>query len=147
MSIWDLTDLCTPWCVHVAATLRVADRIAAGHADIADLAALCGADRDSLHRVLRHLVSKGMFEEPEPGHFALTEMARELLSPSTMLGLDLDGFGGRMANAWGTLLSAVRTGKPAYHEAFGRPFWDDLESNPPIAAEFDALMGVPGHGI
>ncbi len=25
-----LSDLCTPWCVHVAATLRIADHIAAG---------------------------------------------------------------------------------------------------------------------
>jgi hypothetical protein len=25
-----LTDLCTPWCIHVVATLRIADHIAAG---------------------------------------------------------------------------------------------------------------------
>ena len=35
-----------------------------------------------------------------------------------------------MAGAWSTLLSAVRTGRPAYHEAFGRPFWEDLEAHP-----------------
>ena len=40
-----------------------------------------------------------------------------------------------MAHAWGTLLSAVRSGKPAYHEAFGRGFWDDLEAHPEIGAE------------
>src|SRR3989442_1069330 len=28
--LWALSDLCTPWCVHVAATLRIADHIAAG---------------------------------------------------------------------------------------------------------------------
>ncbi|MDQ1472188.1 MAG: 2,7-dihydroxy-5-methyl-naphthoate 7-O-methyltransferase [Bryobacterales bacterium] len=47
----------------------------------------------------------------------------------------------------GTLLPAVRTGKPAYHEAFGRGFWEDLEAHPDIAARFDELMGVPGHGV
>ena len=52
-----------------------------------------------------------------------------------------------MAHAWGTLLSAVRTGKPAYHEAFGRGFWDDLDAHPDIAAKFDALMGPAGHGV
>jgi SAM-dependent methyltransferase len=40
----------------------------------------------------------------------------------------------------------VRTGKPAYHEVFGRPFWEDLQAHPEIAASFDALMGPAGHG-
>jgi hypothetical protein len=52
-----------------------------------------------------------------------------------------------MAHAWGTLLSAVRTGKPAYHEAFGRGFWEDLDAHPDLAAKFDALMGPGGHGL
>jgi SAM-dependent methyltransferase len=147
MNIWDLADLATPWCVHVAATLRVAHHIAAGRRNIADLAAAAGADRDSLHRVLRHLVEKGVFEEPAPGEFALNDAARPLLDEGVLLGFDLDGFGGRMAHAWNTLLTAVRTGRPAYREVFGRPFWDDLEAHPAIAERFDALMGPPGHGV
>jgi len=51
-----------------------------------------------------------------------------------------------MAHAWDTLLSAVRTGKPAYHEYFGRGYWEDLEAHPKIAEQFDALMGPAGHG-
>lgn len=147
MDLWTLSDLCTPWCVHVAATLRIADRIEAGNTEISSLAAAAGADRDSLHRVLRHLVSKGLFVEPAPGRFALNEAARGLLEEGTRLGLDLDSLGGRMAHAWGTLLSAVRSGKPAYHAAFGRGFWDDLDAHPDIAASFDALMGPAGHGV
>ena len=143
--LWALGDLCTPWCVHVVATLRVADHLAAGVDRVADLAKESGSDPDSLRRVLRHLVEKGVFEEPEPGRFALNGPARLLLDPSARLGLDLDGFGGRMAHAWGTLLGAVRSGVPAYHEAFGRPFWEDLQAHPEVAESFDALMG-PGHG-
>src|SRR5207245_3525887 len=56
------------------------------------------------------------------------------------------GIGGRMAYAWGTLLTYVRTGAPAYHELFGLPFWEDLAAHPDIAASFDALMGPAGHG-
>ncbi len=147
MDIWTLTDLSTPWCVHVVATLRVADHIAAGKTEIGQLAAAAGADRDSLYRVLRHLVSKGLFEEPAPGGFGLNEGARALLEDPIRLGLDLDGIGGRMAHAWGTLLSAVRTGTPAYHEVFGRGFWEDLDAHPEVAASFDALMGPAGHGV
>ncbi len=132
--------------MHVVATLRIADHIVAGKAEIDQLAAAAGADRDSLNRVLRHLVSKGVFEQPAPGRFALNETARGLLEDPIRLGLDLDSFGGRMAHAYGTLLSAVRSGRPAYHEAFGLGFWDDLDANPNIAASFDALMGPAGHG-
>jgi SAM-dependent methyltransferase len=144
--VWALSDLCTPWCVHVVATLRIAQHLAAGKAAIHDLAAAAGADADSLHRVLRHLVGKGLFAEPAPGRFALNAPARMLLESSVGLGLDLDGIGGRMAHAWGSLLTAVRTGAPAYHTVFGFPFWEDLEAHPPIAASFDALMGPAGHG-
>ncbi len=133
--------------MHVVATLRIADHIAAGCAESDQLAAAAGADRDSLYRLLRHLVSKGVFEEPARGRFALNDLARPLLEEQVRLGLDLDSFGGRMAQAWGTLLSAVRTGKPAYHEALGRPFWEDLDAHPAISASFDALMGPPGHGV
>ncbi len=146
-NLWELTDLATPWSVHVVATLRVAEHIAAGITAINELAAACGAHAESLHRVLRHLVSKGVFEEPEPGRFALNETARRLLEPGTRYGLNLEGIGGRMANAWCSLLAAVRTGAPAYHEVFRRPFWDDLAAHPDIAASFDALMGPAGHGI
>ncbi len=147
VDLWALIDLATPWCVHVAATLRIADHIAAGVTQIDDLAAAAGADSSSLERVLRHLVSKGVFAEPVPGTFALNEPARALLETAMRPGLDLSGIGGRMAHAWGSLLTAVRTGAPAYHTVFGRPFWEDLQAHPDVAASFDALMGPSGHGI
>jgi hypothetical protein len=144
--LWALSDLCTPWCVHVVATLKIAEHIAAGTGEIDQLAAAADCDAAALQGVLRHLVGKGVFREPERGRFALNEAARGLLDPGARLGFDLDGFGGRMAHAWGTLLGFVRTGEPAYHEVFGRPFWEDLDAHPKIAAEFDALIGPPGHG-
>jgi len=146
MNLWELADLSTPWCLRVVATLRVAGHIEAGHSEIGALAAACAADRESLQAVLRHLTSKGIFEEPSPGTFTLNDAARGLLDEGLRLGLDLDGIGGRMAHAWGSLLSAVRSGRPAYHEVFGRPWWEDLDAHPEIAASFDALMGPAGHG-
>ncbi|HEU5002630.1 MAG TPA: methyltransferase [Actinomycetota bacterium] len=143
-----LTDLCTPWCIHVAATLRIADHIAcredAGPVPVEDLAAAAGCDPRALHAVLGHLVGAGIFLEPEPGCFARNAAARELQAQSPFL--DLNGIGGRMAGAWGTLLTYVRTGQPGYREAFGLPFWEDLAAHPTVAASFDALMGPSGHG-
>ena len=142
----DLSDLRAPWCLRVAVTLRVAERIAAGVTGISELAAASNCDQEALHSVLGHLVSKGVFEEPSPGRFALNDAARRLMEPSSRLGLDLEGIGGRMSYAWGTLLTYVRTGTTAYHEAFGMSFWDDLQAHAEIGASFDALMGPPGHG-
>ncbi|HMJ62885.1 MAG TPA: methyltransferase [Bryobacteraceae bacterium] len=144
--LWALSDLCTPWCVHVVATLGIAEHIAAGVDQIDYLAAAAKCDSGVLHSMLGHLVSKGVFQEPEPGRFALNECARGLLDPSLRLGLDIEGIGGRMAYAWGTLLTYVRTGASAYHEIFGKPFWEDLDAHPRIAADFDALIGPMGHG-
>ncbi len=144
--IWALSDLRTPWCIHVAATLRVADHIAAGYEQMDHLATVTGCDVYALHRMLTHLAQKGVFEEPEPGRFTLNDAARQLLDPITRLSLDLEDFGGRMAHAWGTLLPYVRTGEPAYHTVFGLPFWEDLDAHPEIRASFDAMMGPQGHG-
>jgi 2,7-dihydroxy-5-methyl-1-naphthoate 7-O-methyltransferase len=139
-----LTDLATPWCVHVAATLRISEHIAAGRTGIAELAAAAGCDRDALHAVLGHLVGQGVFTEESPGRFACNRAA-ETLGQAPFL--DLDGIGGRMAHTWGTLLDYVRTGEPAYQRVFGQTFWEDLAAHPRIAAEFDALMGPAGHGV
>src|SRR5215469_14559692 len=86
-----LSDLCTPWCIRVMATLRIADHLAAGTTDVAALASAAACDAATLQRVIRHLVGKGVFEEPAPGQFALNEVARGLCNPSLRIGLDLDG--------------------------------------------------------
>jgi 2,7-dihydroxy-5-methyl-1-naphthoate 7-O-methyltransferase len=146
MNLWEMADLELPWSIRVVATLRIANHMDGGVSDINELATAAGCNSDVLRRVLEFLVGKGLFEAPSPGKFCLNEAARGLLEPALLIGLDLNGIGGRMAGAWGTLLSYVRTGVPAYEAAFGLPFWEDLEAHPDIAASFDALIGPQGHG-
>jgi hypothetical protein len=141
-----LADLCTPWCLHTVVTLRIADRLAAGITGVRELAEDAGCDAYALHNVLSHLVGKGVFEEPEPGRFALNRAAQRLRDPAARIGLDLDGIGGRLAEAWSTLPTYARTGRPGYRERFGRPFWEDLDAHPELAASFDDLIGPTGHG-
>lgn len=146
VDLWQLADLQTPWCLHTAATLRIAHHLDAGLSSVDDLASAAHCDAYVLHCLLSYLVARGVFLEPEPGRFALNEAARGLLDPGLLFGLDLDGFGGRMAHAWGTMLNYVRTGRSAYHERFGCGFWEDLDAHPGIAAQFDAVIGPQGHG-
>jgi 2,7-dihydroxy-5-methyl-1-naphthoate 7-O-methyltransferase len=146
VNLWELNDLCTPWCLHVAATLKIADHISTGIHSVNDLALTARCDPSVLHAVLGHLVQKGVFAEPVPGQFFLNDAARDLLDPIVRLSLDLDGIGGRFAHAWGTMLTYVRTGESAYPRLFGLPFFEDLDAHPELSASFDALIGPAGHG-
>src|SRR5439155_25197592 len=105
-----MLDLATPWCLRVAATLRIPEHIAAGHAGIADLAAAAGCDADALHAVLGHLVSQGVFTEESPGRFACNQAAEQLTGLPC---LHLAGTGRRIAHTWRTPLEHGRPGQPA----------------------------------
>lgn len=140
-----LLDLTTPWCLHVVATLRIADHVASGLHGIDEMSAAAGCDAAALGSVLAHVVAMGVFREEAPGRYAMNQAAEDLRAATPFL--DLYGIGSRFALAWGSLLAYVRTGRPAYHQLFGRPFWDDLAVHPALAAEFDALMGPAGHGV
>ena len=142
-------DLATPMALRVAATLRLADLMpddgTGGGAVIGDLAEQTGSDPDALARMLRHLVQHGVFTEPRPGQFAANQTAAMLRTGEPgLMWLDLDGFGGRMDLAFTALAHTVRTGKPAWEQVFGLPFWDYLDANPAISASFDATMAVDG---
>jgi len=127
-------------------TLHIPQLIKDGHHDIADLAAKAGCGATTLRYVMDHVTSKGVFRQDGAGRFEFNAAAEALVQQSRHL--DLDGIGGRFAQVWGTLLSFVRTGRPAYSEAFGRPFWADLAAHPELARSFDALLAQPlEHGI
>jgi hypothetical protein len=141
-----LSDLATPYAIRVAATLRLADLIEAGARRPDELGERCGADPAALERLLRHLVAKGVFAQPEPGMFALTDLSRLLLTDQRNGGmrpwLDIEGGLGRSDMALSRLLQVARTGRPVYESVFGRTFWDDLEADPERSRAFDALMAV-----
>ncbi|MER7857709.1 methyltransferase [Amycolatopsis japonica] len=145
LDLFRAADILTPWAVRVAATLRIADHLAAGRTRLPDLAEAAGADTDALGRLLRHLARQGVFAEPSEGVFALTESAEPLRTDhpgSWRARLDLTGIGGRIDGAFAGLLHSVRTGEPGYSSVFGRSFWADA-ADPSIIPSFDAIMS--GH--
>jgi hypothetical protein len=64
--------------IYVAATLGIADRLALGPRSAAELAEQVEADAPNLKRVMRLLVSHGVFVEQEGGRFALNRPAEYL---------------------------------------------------------------------
>ncbi|ATL68743.1 methyltransferase [Nocardia terpenica] len=141
--LWAAADLVTPMAIRVAATLRLADHIAAGTRTAEALAATVRADRDALRRVLDHLVTAGVLVRAA-NVYDLTPLGEHLRDddPSGVRPwLDLEGAVGRADLCFAELLHTVRTGEPAFPRRFGRPFWDDLAADSELSASFDALMG------
>ncbi|MGH3873794.1 MAG: methyltransferase [Pseudonocardiaceae bacterium] len=141
----ELSDLITPMAIRVAATLRLADRIAAGTTTVPELAAALDADPDALGRLLRYLAARGVFAESAPGRFVLTGPAQPLRDdhPEQIRAwLDLTGPIGRADLAFGALLDVVRTGKPGYPMRYRRDFWADLAGDAQLSASFGALMAA-----
>lgn len=141
--LWQAADLVTPMAIRVAATLRLADHIAAGRRSTDALTAATGADRDALGRVLAHLVTAGVLTTADGG-FGLTSLGEQLRDddPDGLRPwLDLEGAIGRADLCFVELLHTVRTGEPAFPRHFGMPYWDDLSADEGRAASFDALMG------
>ncbi|MEV0125838.1 methyltransferase [Streptomyces sp. NPDC050703] len=130
-----------PIALRTAATLRLADHIAAGHNTAALLAKRIGADPDVLGRVLSFLTARGVFSEPHTGAFALTSLSVTLLDghPSQLRAwLDESGIGGRMDAAARALTDAVCTGRSPYLHTHGNTFYRDLAAHP-TGPDFNTL--------
>lgn len=140
-----LADMMAPMAVRVAATLRLADRIAEGHTVLADLAVEAGVDSDALRRLLRYLRVRGVFAEPRPGVYALTDLARLLLDehPARLrTRFDLNSPVGRGDLSFIHLLHSIRSGGPAFAQMYGRSFWEDVDADPQRVSDFAAMMSA-----
>src|SRR6476646_3175643 len=73
-----LPALVTHMSVRVAATLHIADHIASGRVTAAQLADSTDTNADALDRVLRHLVTQGVFGRDADGTYSLTPMSQYL---------------------------------------------------------------------
>ncbi|MEU7476414.1 methyltransferase [Lentzea sp. NPDC042327] len=138
-----LVDLATPFAVRTAVALRLPELVRDGHTTTAALAQACGADRDALARLLRHLVAVGLFAEQAPGEHALTPVSRALLDESNALlrsWLDAGGPGLKMDLAYSGMLHAVRTGRSAYGVVHGKDFWSDYRDDEALRVFFGATM-------
>jgi hypothetical protein len=134
----ELSDFAAPWAVGIAATLRLADHLDAGATRLEELAARAGADPDSLQRLLRYLIPRGVFTE-ENGVYSNNEVSRLLLDEGGWRQwLDLDDAPGLWAESWSGLLEAVRTGSPNRDEAW---YYTELERTGRWDS-FDSLMAA-----
>jgi len=133
--------------IYTAAKFGIADQLALGPRTADDLAQRVGAHASSLRRLLRFLVTCGVFAENDDGRFALSPLGEMLqtahprsLRPSAIrAGEDL----------WRTtaaLYEAVRTGITPHDSVHGMPFFERLGARGK-EAEFAARMSSSTAGL
>jgi len=147
----EMADLIGPLAIRVAATLRLADHVAAGVTTGAGLAKQVGAHPPTLKKLLRYLVSRGILRWSEEHGYEVTELGAPLLdgAPGNVRRrLSMDGLLGLADLGMVGLLHTVRTGEAGYRAAFGRDFWDDVSDVPDdanvLAEEIASGLAVDG---
>jgi hypothetical protein len=127
--------------LHVAAALGLADELRDRAATSAELAAATGAHADSLHRLLRYLVTLDVLTGDDDAGYRLTPVGRLLRAdaPGSERERALT-YGTWNYRAFGGLLHTVRTGEPAFDHIFGMSPYDYLAGHPADARSFDRQM-------
>jgi hypothetical protein len=104
------------------AHLGIPDQLAIAEPQSAEqLAKAVGADTGAVARTMRALASVGVFEEREPGQYALTPIGTRLRSdvPDSMRDLFLAETDEVHRRAWDRLVDAIRSGEPQPKAVFG----------------------------
>jgi DNA-binding Lrp family transcriptional regulator len=130
--------------ISVAAELKVADALADGPLTPTELARRVGADPDALARLMRALISEGIFARRD-GRFALNALGETLRSdaPTSMAGMARMVGHPSYREHWSGLVDAVRTGEAYPPKLRGMGSWEWLETQPEVAAVFnDAMTSV-----
>lgn len=134
--VWDaLRGALVTRALGLAADMGVAQALASGPRRIDELARACGADADTLYRVLRALASDGIFEETEPGVFCNTAASGVLTRDGW------DDFAHLFGGVWLEAVAALDTsGEPSFQRVHGSEFWAWLAAHPDQRAAFDRAM-------
>jgi len=131
--------------IQVAAELGIADALASGSLPLDQLASRVGADPDALKRLMRALISRGVFRQRRDGSYELTPMAATLRSdaPESVRGWARFIGSPQHREHWSLLSKAVITGRSVIPELRGKEFFDYLACDPEFAEMFnDAMTSV-----
>lgn len=131
--------------ITAAAQLGVADVLADGPLHPEELGRRVGADPDALNRLMRALVSEGVFRRTRDGRYALNPLGDTLRKDAPVSIAGMAKFVGSTQHRehWSHLGEAVRTGEAVIPKLRGKGAFDYLGSEPELGAIFnDAMTSV-----
>jgi C-methyltransferase len=132
----------TSQAITAAAQLGVADALANGPLSIDELAARVGADTDALRRLLRALISRGIFRHRRDGRYELNSLAGTLRSDAPVSMNPAARFYGsrEQRERWTLLVDSVRTGTAVVPGLRGVESFDYFAQEPELAELFNQTM-------
>jgi predicted transcriptional regulator/ubiquinone/menaquinone biosynthesis C-methylase UbiE len=131
--------------IYVAAKVGVADLIKDKSLPAAQLAQELNIDQDALSRILRVLVTVGMFTQNDEGRFSLTSLGQTLRSDTPDSVRDYIILYHELGyQTFGNIMHTVWTGKAADVETFGTPIFQYLKSDESVGAVFHAGLRSRG---
>lgn len=133
--------------ITLAASLNLADHLAAGPLTAEALAPLTGTQARPLHRFLRTLASYGVLNQHPDMTFSLTPLGEALKSdaPGYARSTILTMTGDWAWHAWGNFRHSLETGETTMQKTYGMPLFDFLAERPELAAQFsEAMNGIHG---
>jgi predicted RNA methylase len=128
--------------ITVAADLRIADALADGPLGRDELADRVRANPDALGRLLRALISRGIFRQRSDGRYDLTPLARTLRWEAADSVAALARFLGSAQDRenWSHLIDAIRTGESVVPAVHGMEPFDWLQTQPELLEVFNLAM-------
>ncbi|MCX6307034.1 MAG: ArsR family transcriptional regulator [Bacteroidetes bacterium] len=127
--------------MYVAAKLDIATLLKDKPLTAEEISKHLNLDTSNISRILRALSSQGIFTEKRGGRFALNRMTRALLDePGSMRHAILHHLGPVNWNLMSNLEYAVRTGKDAFADKYGKEIYLFLKDHPGEYALFDKSM-------
>jgi hypothetical protein len=132
----------TAQAITAAANLGIADALANGPLSADQLATAVDADADALSRLLRALITRGIFRQRRDGRYELTPLAATLRSDADV---SLNAWAQFMGSPqhrehWSHLPDAIRTGRAAVPALRGKPFFEYVVDEPEFGELFNGAM-------
>jgi hypothetical protein len=132
----------TPQAIQTAVALNIADALAGSPLRLDELSNRVGADPDALSRLMRALISRGIFRQHRDGRYGLTPLAATLRSdaPGSTASAALFWGSKKHREHWSLLLESVKTGEPSIPLLRGKEFFHYLDDDPELAKLFNDAM-------
>ena len=137
--------------IQVAAELGIADALTEDPLPLDDLADRVGADPDALRRLMRALISRGVFRQRRDGRYDLTALANALRSDAqfSMHGWARVVGSPQHREHWSLLVESVKSGKAILPQLRGKEAFEYLRDEPELAKVLNDAMTTlyrPGGG-
>lgn len=128
--------------ICLAAELGLADQLASGPKRCAELAATSGTDAQALYRLLRALVSVGVFVHIGEQRFALNPRGALLRRDARGSLRAWATFSSRMYRNWAELDHSIATGETAFDHLHGMDVWAYREQHEDEGRVFNDAMSA-----